>query len=359
MKSLKVTSQSGVYKVNFELKNFEFLNKLLGKNNHFIIDDKVSRIYKNELKKILINKNVILIKAKEPNKSIEKLIPVITKLINNNIKRDHLLIAIGGGIVQDICSFISSILFRGIKWQFIPTTLLAQADSCIGSKSSINMGKIKNLLGTFNPPNKIFISTLFLDSLTNNEIKSGIGEIIKVHIIDGKNSFQNIEKDIDSFLNNKKILNKYIYNSLKIKKKFIEKDEFDKGIRNIFNYGHSFGHAIEAATDFKIPHGISISIGMDIANYVSYKMNKISYKDFIRMHEILYKNYNRLSNTHISVSKMIKSMKKDKKNINNNLVLILPNTKDIKIEKFKIICDERFLKYLKNYFNKIYNSKNI
>ena len=96
MKSLNVTSQSGTYKVNFELKNFKFLNKLLGKNNHFIIDDKVSRIYKNELKKILINKNVILIKAKEPNKSIEKLIPVITKLINNNIKRDHLLIAIGG-----------------------------------------------------------------------------------------------------------------------------------------------------------------------------------------------------------------------------------------------------------------------
>ena len=135
--------------------------------------------------------------------------------------------------------FLSATLLRGINWNFIPTTLLAQADSCIGSKSSINCNGVKNILGTFTPPEKVAICPIFLSSLNKAEIHSGIGEILKVHAISGKEKFQKIKLKYDQLFKNNEELLKKIYESLLIKKKFIEIDEFDRGPRNIFNYGHS------------------------------------------------------------------------------------------------------------------------
>ena len=142
-----VQSHKGSYPVFFNEQALTLLNNSKLDGYHFIIDRLVAELYQAELSNILQSPSVILIEALEENKSLHKFPEYIETLSKNGIKRNHKLIAIGGGIIEDITCFIGAILMRGIAWEYYPTTLLAQADSCIGSKSSINVGKIKNLVG--------------------------------------------------------------------------------------------------------------------------------------------------------------------------------------------------------------------
>ena len=344
--NLLIQSYQGPYKVYFNGdEKFTFMSDLLGNESHIIIDSKVAEIYADQLG-LSGNKNIIKIVAIEENKSIEKILPIIEQLLENKIKKNHKLLAIGGGIIQDITCFISSILLRGISWKYLPTTLLSQADSCIGSKSSINLGHTKNILGTFNPPNEVFINHHFLDSLNPTEILSGIGEIIKVHAISGKLQFDQLARDYDDLTSDKSTLLRYVQQSLKIKKKFIELDEFDVDVRNIFNYGHSFGHAIEAATNFAIPHGVAVTMGIYIANQVAFHKGLLPIEEVDRMKGILQKNYDKFKSVPISFEKFISALQKDKKNINSTLVLILPVGESSNIEKVRIESDPKFFELL-------------
>lgn len=339
---MAIQSHKGPYLVSF---NESFLKTPLLRidaSNHFLIDANVARLYSVELAEVLKQPNAVIIEATEENKSIERVIPVIEQLISNKARRDHTLVAIGGGIIQDITCFIASTLLRGMTWKFIPTTLLAQADSCIGSKSSINLGATKNILGTFNPPVEIFLCAKFLNTLEQKDIFSGIGEIIKVHAIDGRASFDHLANDYDQLLTDRSVLLRYIGNALQIKQKFIEVDEFDRDIRNIFNYGHSFGHAIESATNFSIPHGIAVTIGMDMANYIAAQRNLLPEEHYQRMHGVLQKNYAVYFNTEIDRDALISALMKDKKNTATKLVLILPLGDEAKIERIQVDADENF-----------------
>jgi len=302
---------------------------------HFIIDQNFYNLYENSLKQQSNFLEPLIIEATEDNKSLDKMSSYIEELLKRGVKRDHKIIAIGGGIIQDISCFISSTILRGIDWDFVPTTLLAQADSCIGSKSSINVGEYKNILGTFNPPNQIVIDVSFLETLDHKDICSGVGEIIKVHAIKGQDALSEILQDYDELFTNKELMEKYILNSLLYKKELIEIDEFDKGPRNIMNYGHSFGHAIESATNFKIPHGIAVSIGMDLANYVSRELGVSDGSIFLKMHETLQKNYGDFSHYEIPINLLIDALSKDKKNSSHSLKLILPNNEKLFIDSYK------------------------
>ena len=325
-KDLSIKSHKGTYKVSFCNNLSNVIKKIDFSNSHIIIDKKVLEIYADLFNSVKNKKNFLIIKASEKNKSLEKIPQYINWLVKNKIKRSHKLIAIGGGIIQDITCFISATLLRGVDWYFIPTTLLSQADSCIGSKSSINSNNVKNILGTFTPPNEIFICTKFLLSLKNIDIKSGIGEMLKVHAIAGPKTFISIKKNYNDLFINKVTLIKIIYKSLQIKKKFIEIDEFDKGPRNIFNYGHSFGHAIERATSFKIPHGIAVTIGCDLANFTSMKLGLLQKDIYLSMQEILQKNYFEFKDVIIPRDLFFDALEKDKKNIDNkSFSLVLPN----------------------------------
>jgi 3-dehydroquinate synthase len=346
-RKVDIDSHKGMYSVFFEAD----LNQILKKYNnndkcHFIIDSKVAHLYSAELDSVLSDKNTIIIEATEDNKSVEKIIPIFNRLVNNHVRRQHQLIAIGGGIIQDITCFIASTLLRGLPWKFFPTTLLAQADSCIGSKSSINLGSFKNIIGTFNPPVEIFICHKFLNTLDLKDINSGIGEILKVHAIDSMSAFDNLCLDYDKLHSDRKVMLSYIHKALLIKKRFIEEDEFDKGIRNIFNYGHSFGHAIEAATNFLVPHGIAVSMGMDIANFISAERALMPRYHYDRMHNVLKKNYNLYSNKIISFDSMFSALLKDKKNTTDSLVLILPVGEHAAIERIEISPDSLFFEQL-------------
>ena len=244
----------------------------LADGDFIIIDNKIKTLYSVQLTNVLKKYNYICINATETQKSYSGIIPIIQKLIENGFRKNHRLVAIGGGITQDITAFISSIMYRGVNWIFFPTTLLAQGDSCIGSKTSINFEEFKNQVGGFYPPNKILIYPGFIDTLSEPEMKSGMGEMLHYFIVSGETDFLFYKKFYKEAFIDKSILSKIIARSLEIKKGYIEKDEFDQNIRQVFNYGHSFGHAIESLTQYRIPHGIAVSYGMDIANFISVKM---------------------------------------------------------------------------------------
>jgi 3-dehydroquinate synthase len=324
------------------------------KNIVFVIDEKLASLFKDELSVIMTDCRYILISCSEEHKTINYAQEVIRELIKVNIRKDDTLVAVGGGITQDIVTFISSVLFRGLDWKFYPTTLLAQCDSCIGSKSSINFDQYKNLIGTFNPPSEIFIYAGFLNTLTESEIRSGIGEMLHYYFTEGINLAQEVSDKFDSLLTDRTILPYFISNSLRIKKKIIEIDEFDTSIRHIFNYGHTFGHALEAITDYAFPHGQAISLGMDLANYISLQKRMITEDQFAEMHAILVKNIPSFTFTSENIAAYFNALAKDKKNKGSQLGSILTFGPG-KVEKVFVDMDEELkaliLEYSKTYAN--------
>ncbi len=337
-----IESHRGPYAVRLDEELIANLGNLITPGSFALIDANVARIYSKQFGDSLKLPTVQVIEATETNKAIVNIIPVIEAMVEAGAKRGQILTAIGGGVIQDIACFISSVLFRGIPWRFVPTTLLAQADSCIGSKSSVNLGRFKNTLGTFNAPTEVIITPSFLNSLEKVEILSGIGEILKVHAIKGKDAFDSLSADYESLLSCDDTLRRYIWDALMIKKYYIENDEFDQNIRNIFNYGHSFGHAIESATDFGVPHGIAVTMGMDIANHIAMQQNITSADTYHRMTTVLKKNYSRYASTDISCNKLITAIQRDKKNTATQLTLILPHGEDANIEKCTVDLDDSF-----------------
>jgi 3-dehydroquinate synthase len=339
---LVIQSHTGPYRVDFHEEVPDGVFAEIAQQAHFLIDSRVARLYEAKLGCVARARSTILIEATEANKSLQQTIPVFERLIANGVRREHTLVAIGGGIIQDITCFIASTLFRGVPWQFAPTTLLAQADSCIGSKSSINLGEIKNVLGTFNPPRHVRIYRQFLDSLEPRDLHSGVGEILKVHAIAGPEEFDRVAHDFDRLFTERAVLLGYIRAALRIKQSYIEQDEFDRGIRNIFNYGHSFGHAIESATDYRVPHGIAVSMGMDMANFIAVRRGLLAEVHFQRMHPVLARNYALFAAEPISLEVLLKALSRDKKNTSAALRLILPTGKGAAIEPVSVTPDEAF-----------------
>jgi len=349
MYNFKVKSIIHDYEVQFINNLKETLNKNLIDGDFIIIDNKVKDLYWDDLKEALYNFQWIGIDANEQQKSYQGLIPVIQALIDKGFRKNHRLVAIGGGIIQDVTAFMASIMYRGVSWLFFPTTLLAQGDSCIGSKTSINFGEYKNQVGGFYPPNIIFIDPSFINTLTDAEMKSGMGEMLHYFIVAGKNEFDLYKSLYMQAFTDKEALSKIIAKSLEIKKSYIEVDEFDRNIRQVFNYGHSFGHAIESLTHYRVPHGIAVAFGMDIANFVSMKMGFISELVRNEIREVIDPIIKGYYIKDLELETFLKALGKDKKNVGTNLGLIL-NKGYGNIFKNVMEADEQFKDWLKSYF---------
>lgn len=342
LEKLEIQSHRGPYSVVFCDELFEGLTGSAGGPARFyILDKRLVDLYPNVLRPIAESGRALLIEANEQNKSLECFPAYVERLVAGGFRRDQRLVAVGGGVIQDITCFLASTMMRGVEWEFFPTTLLAQADSCIGSKSSINCGDVKNILGTFLPPVQITISTAVLGTLSENDMRSGIGEMLKVHIIDGPDSFDAISRDLKKLLQEPAVLRRYLVRSLEIKQRFIEADEFDKGVRNVMNYGHSFGHAIESATNFAVPHGIAVTLGMDLANYTSVRLGRMDGKHLDRMRPALRANAGEFVGVDIPVEPFFRAIGKDKKNVASRLALILPNA-SARVEKVLVDFDDVF-----------------
>lgn len=351
---LEIQSHKGPYSVIFDESDLSSLSSDVKDDFHFVVDKKVSSLYEKDLKPILKKDSVLILEATEKAKSLDRFPAYVEHFVSKQIRKGNTLIAIGGGIIQDITSFLSAVLLRGLDWKFYPTTLLAQADSCIGSKSSINVGGAKNILGTFTPPTQIRVNTKFLETLGKEDFRSGIGEMLKVHAIDGPASFDKIAKDYEKLQADQRILQNYIQASLRLKKHFIEVDEFDRGARNVMNYGHSFGHALESASDFAIPHGIAVTIGMDMANQLAVKLGRINLKHHERMHPVLAANFRGFTKVHIPIDRFILALSKDKKNVGGLVRLVLP-IREARIEIVNLPNDQELQEFCRDYLDALPN----
>lgn len=288
-----------------------------------ICDSKVFDLYRDRILNAVTQERCLIIEALETAKTIEKCKEIIELLVEAKVRRNQKLIALGGGVIQDITAFIASILYRGIGWKFFPTTLLAQGDSCIGSKTSINLGNKKNILGNFYPPDQIFIDSEFLESLAAGDIQSGIGEILHFYYYSNSPLINKLIKNYHNVLADRKLLKEYTQESLAIKKSVVEVDEFDKGERNKFNYGHTFGHALETITDYGVRHGQAVTVGMDLANYLSMKFGLLPQEQFDEMHAQLSVNFPDYDFNSCNMDLYFDALSKDKKNIGTNLGCIL------------------------------------
>ncbi len=206
---------------------------------------------------------IVLVPGSESSKTLTACETVLVEMNRSGLTRGDLIVAVGGGVVQDVATLASSLYMRGVDWIYVPTTLMAMADSCIGGKSSINAGGIKNLLGNFHPPRQILVDPDFLISLPQQAIASGLAEAVKICFVRGADAF-------GTFLGSPAAADPQpddhtvalLAHVLTAKKWFVEIDELDKAERQLLNFGHSFGHAWEAACGFSIQHGIGVAAGM-------------------------------------------------------------------------------------------------
>jgi len=235
-----------------------------------------------------LNTSVCVFNHGEGNKSIDTISYIYNHLLENEADKNSVIIAIGGGVVGDMAAFAAATFMRGIKFINIPTTLVSQVDSCIGGKSGYNYKGVKNIIGCFYNPEFVYISTHFLKTLNKEQILEGFGEIIKYGLI--------MDKSILDFLNNNSsglfsfedsIYLSIIKECLNIKAEVIAQDYNDKAFRNILNFGHTTAHAIEVESDYTIPHGIAVALGILTALKLSEKLLKLEndvYKNVIELY---------------------------------------------------------------------------
>lgn len=346
--SIEINSAINNYSVIFceACKSFE-------DSYFYVVDSKVYEKYNNLFTG---TSNLIVLDISEDSKTYNSVLLVIDKLQVLGLRRGSTIAAIGGGIIQDIVCFIASIYMRGVDWIFFPTTLLSQADSCIGSKSSINTESTKNLLGTFYPPRKVYIDTKFLSSLSDLDIKSGVGEIIKIFNLFDQKNLKKLNNDYESVVISRENLYFYIYQALLLKKQIIELDEFDRFERLVMNYGHTFGHALEKATNFAIPHGIAVSFGMDIANFLSFKLSKLSSRNYLWHKNLLSKNYFEYIGQSVDIDDFLLALDDDKKNSKDfyNFIMYVD---DKKIDRYAINKSENIRNVMQLYFDETFNGK--
>lgn len=219
----------------------------------------------------LANAHCVPQTAQESAKNLDSVGNVIERLRDLGAHRQSHLVAIGGGIVQDVATFAASSYMRGISWTYCPTTLLGMVDSCIGGKSSLNVGRYKNIAGNFYPPQQVLVDTDFCSTLSLNQKVEGLLEAVKICYAESGDAFARYLSlmPAEAPLHPSYDLVNVIALSLKTKKSFIEKDEFDNDIRQLLNFGHTFGHALEGASGFSISHGIAVGLGMLAALHFS------------------------------------------------------------------------------------------
>lgn len=263
---------------------FGSLKGLKGHSSVILVYDSALKKYKNILIKKISNKNVILIPivAKETSKNISQVIKIYKVLSKQKIDKKSALVALGGGVVGDIAGFVASTYLRGIPFISVPTTILSQVDSSLGGKNGVNLDTGKNLVGTFYQPDSVVIDYNYLKSLSQREIISGLGEILKYSILDKKikfPEFQDHKFDKSKFFST---IRKLTPHCVAYKMNLVKKDEFDeKGIRQLLNLGHTFAHVLETLTSYReYKHGEAVIWGIKFACVVSYSKGMMAFEDF-------------------------------------------------------------------------------
>lgn len=343
----KIHIKSSIH--NYEISFGSHSEKSLG--GPMIIDANVRDLYFKE------NTNSMdIIYSSEENKNIGSVLEIVDYLMLGGLNKTDFVTVIGGGVVQDIATLATSIYKRGIPWRFVPTTLQAMMDSCVGGKSSINYGGAKNILGNFYPPTEIIIDVNFLSTLKQSDIVCGLVEGAKICAASGW-------EKLDHFLSKANLLSNPYEDSQKEhwvdliqfvllqKRHFVEVDEFDIGIRRLLNFGHTFGHALEASTDFAIPHGVAVGIGILISSEFSQGEPNATagmLNPFIeRILEPIISDFKTTLNA-LTPSKYLSALRHDKKSERDYYNFIVPTSNGLGLSQ-QLICDETDQRLLNSY----------
>ena len=332
LNKLEVKSKINNYELFFLNSLDEIIDETKQPNTITFIDKNVAELYP-----VLDTASPIIIDCNEDVKSMDGSRLIFSHLVKRKANVNTKLVVIGGGILQDLIGFCASTYCRGIQYVLVPTTLLAQADSCVGGKTSLNFENKKNILGTFYPPSKILIYPEFINTLTRLDFISGLGEIYKFHILQNKILNFNIQENIKDM----------IYDGLEYKIDILSRDEFDKGERKFLNFGHTFGHALESTSSHEIPHGIAVIIGCMIAVNLSKRLgyDVPNYDEIINYGKILIKKTNILFKKEWFDFKTLMDIIKSDKKSTGKLTMVLINTRPIlidvtNIDKVNVVIDE-------------------
>lgn len=309
--SYKVTIGNKLDIANIIKKNYTASKIAVITDN--IVNDIYGKYISKSLKKEEFDVFFIVINSGEEYKNLDTVSSIYESLARKNFTRSDLIIALGGGIVGDVAAFVASTYMRGLPFINIPTTLLAQVDSCIGGKTGVNTDFGKNMVGTFYNPIAVIVDVNFLVSLDDKLISDGVAEIVKYGMIYDEDMFKLLEKnDLNTI---RCIFEKLVYNSLMIKKFFVENDSHDNGIRMILNFGHTYGHLIEKYFNYeKYSHGQAVAMGIV---YITRKTEATGYTKIGTVDRIisLMKKYNLPYNMpEIDTEKLDKMLLFDKKN---------------------------------------------
>jgi len=274
-----ISSVPRSYQVTWDITEnpCDSINKILSLNskNVLLIDEKIHQLYGKDIQHDA--NNIFKAPATEVFKSLEGVLPVYDFLYQRDFTKGETLVVVGGGTIQDVGGFVGASYKRGIHWIHFPTTLLAMSDSCIGGKSGINYHGAKNQLALLSPAHAVVINPMFLNTLEKKEIQSGLGEILKICIMGGPELLMQYSQcvkrgEIVKIEDAKRLIS----GALAVKKAVIEKDEFECHLRKALNYGHTLGHAIESMSNYDIPHGVAVVVGMMLVNDMSCERGYLS-----------------------------------------------------------------------------------
>tara|TARA_B100001057_G_scaffold394572_1_gene403803 strand:+ start:527 stop:1633 length:1107 start_codon:yes stop_codon:yes gene_type:complete len=335
---LKIKTKTHEYPIIIGSNLIKNISKIIENNSLkfrqclLIVDTNISKTKISKIKKSLNKKNLYVYnyKASEINKNMTFINKILDILLSKNFSREDCLISVGGGITGDIAGFAASLFKRGIKFINIPTTLLSQVDSSIGGKTGVNSKYGKNLIGSFYQPNLVVTDIQFLKTLPAREITCGYGEILKHSLIANKYFYNFLNKNRSKIFNlSSPFIEKAIFESCKIKKKVVEKDEKEKGLRKILNFGHTFAHAYEASLGYskKLNHGEAVILGLKTALNFSLINNLIKKNEH---NSIINHIHNAKLPSNLKkffkkkdLNKILSFMSKDKKNNSNKISLVL------------------------------------
>ena len=298
---------------------FDLLDKLVNKENTIVLtDENILKLYSKDLDGF----RKIVLQPGEQNKTLETYQKIINSLIEHQANRRTTLLAVGGGVICDLCGFVASTYMRGMDFGYVSTTILSQVDASIGGKNGLNYDGAKNIIGIINQPRFVICDYEMLKSLPKDEILNGFGEIIKHVLLEGSINIDDLINYPTKYLEWNNELKGLISHSIKFKASIVKQDENDTGIRNILNFGHTFGHAIEAISQTK--HGFAVSIGIAISARISVKMGLLSSSEYDKI-IMLLDSFGLPSTTDQEYAKLFEKIKRDKKRIKNGINFVLLN----------------------------------
>lgn len=309
-----------------QLKESGFTDRLV-----IITDQPVKRLYGAALKQRLADDGftvtIIEVPAGEEQKSLETAARLYAELTDLYAERTTPILALGGGVIGDLAGFVAATYLRGVPLIQLPTTLLAQVDSSIGGKVAVDHGQLKNKIGAFYQPRLVISDITTLKTLPPGEISDGLAEVIKYAVIRDEELFSYLESSLDRIKRlDEKALETIVFRSARIKAEVVAKDEKDFGLRNILNYGHTIGHAVESITDFKVGHGQAVAIGMLAAARISCKLGIFDRNDLSRLEKVIESAGLPAEIPGLDVKKLVQFMKHDKKVVRGKIRFVLPRS---------------------------------